>query len=271
MVPSPDRSSKIKRMWVQYFAISVLLILERLPFSRIDKIPPFRPRNRLTLWYFAQNHLISLAATGLLAILFMTGAFPYAPRSTIPAILEYAIVLVIADASIYVVHFAGHNLPFWWKVHRAHHSMRALDGITALHLHILEQLLTSALYVASCYLFVVVLRWPPLPVLWAYFTKGFWAMVIHSNVNISRKHWPGKLLGAVFMLPDTHRLHHMAAYEQMNIGNALTIWDRIRGTYMLPGSAPSQVIGYPEETNYFKSFREQLLFPFRPYKPDSGR
>jgi sterol desaturase/sphingolipid hydroxylase (fatty acid hydroxylase superfamily) len=87
-------------------------------------------------------------------------------------------------------------------------------------------------------------------------------MFNHGNVKLPR--WFDSFIRPVLVTPDMHLVHHSTATseQQSNYGFALTIWDRLFGTYR-PESAKgrdAQPIGLAE---YGDNRPEQLGWSFK--------
>jgi sterol desaturase/sphingolipid hydroxylase (fatty acid hydroxylase superfamily) len=141
--------------------------------------------------------------------------------------LEAALAFIILDFAVWLQHVAMHRWPLLWRMHAVHHSDRDLDATTALRFHPLE-LIVSTLYKSAC----VALLGVPLLVALAF---ELWlnanALFNHSNIRLPR--WFDRILRKLLVTPDMHLVHHsvVPADQRHNYGFALTIWDRVFGTY----------------------------------------
>ena len=134
-----------------------------------------------------------------------------------------------------------HRFAFFWRMHAVHHSDRDLDVTTALRFHPFE-LIVSTLYKSA----IVVLLGVPVIVALAF---ELWlnanALFNHSNVRLPSK--IDRILRVFLITPDTHLVHHSVAVaeQKSNFGFALSIWDRLFGTYRAESAvgAENQKIG----------------------------
>jgi sterol desaturase/sphingolipid hydroxylase (fatty acid hydroxylase superfamily) len=108
-----------------------------------------------------------------------------------------------------------------------HHSDRDLDATTALRFHPFE-LIVSTLYKSA---WVALLGVPVLVALAFELWLNLNALFNHSNIKLPPRadNWLRRLL----VTPDMHLVHHsiISSDQRRNYGFALTIWDRIFGTY----------------------------------------
>lgn len=138
------------------------------------------------------------------------------------------LAFVILDFAVWFQHVLLHRIPLFWRAHKVHHSDRDLDVTTALRFHPFE-LIISTLYKSIW----VILLGVPLPVALAF---ELWlngnAMFNHSNINLPR--WLDRLIRPIIVTPDMHLVHHSIdrSEQNHNYGFALTIWDRLAGTYL---------------------------------------
>jgi sterol desaturase/sphingolipid hydroxylase (fatty acid hydroxylase superfamily) len=126
-------------------------------------------------------------------------------------------------------------------MHAVHHSDRDLDVTTALRFHPFE-LIVSTFYKSA----IVALLGVPLVVALAF---ELWlnanALFNHSNIRLPKN--LDRMLRIFFVTPDMHLVHHsvIVAEQKTNFGFALSIWDRLFGTYCAESNvgADNQKIG----------------------------
>jgi sterol desaturase/sphingolipid hydroxylase (fatty acid hydroxylase superfamily) len=148
---------------------------------------------------------------------------------------------VVLDFAVWLQHFAMHRFPFFWRMHAVHHSDRDLDVTTALRFHPFE-LIASTFYKSA----MVALLGVPLAVALAF---ELWlnanALFNHSNIRLPKN--LDRMLRIFFVTPDMHLVHHsvIVAEQKTNFGFALSIWDRLFGTYCAVSTvgADNQKIG----------------------------
>lgn len=144
-----------------------------------------------------------------------------------PAWVELALTLVVLDAAIYWQHRLLHLLPWFWRLHRVHHTDTTLDASSALRFHPLEILLSLGIKCAV----VVAVGASPLAVLLFEILLSSFALVTHANLPL-----PARMDRAIRLLlvtPAMHRIHHSTHVDeqQRNFGFHLSVWDRLFGSY----------------------------------------
>jgi sterol desaturase/sphingolipid hydroxylase (fatty acid hydroxylase superfamily) len=240
-------------------AAIVIALLERVPTLRVQPA-------RLLRRYVATDvlHLlIGFVALGWLGAWYFTAAADHAaglgaPRAAwaaVPFAAQAAAALLAIDLGNYLVHVLMHRSDVLWEFHKTHHSSRHLDWLAAFRSHVVEQLLRRALA-------PVLLVLAGVPVDAAVTAAGVflvWAMFIHSNLRL-----PLGLLEPIFVTPQLHRVHHAPATAERNLGNVLTCWDRLLGTFVAAGPAADAPLGLPRERDtYPQTWGAQLVRPWR--------
>ncbi|WP_340587458.1 sterol desaturase family protein [Erythrobacter alti] len=212
-------------------AAFVLLILVEIaiPFRRA--VLPRGRRWFTNLALFA----IDTAAVRLLIPLAMVGAAVLAAERgwgllnlvELPAWLAFAVTLLALDLALYVQHWATHRVPLLWRLHRVHHSDRDFDVTTAARFHPAEIVLSMAYKCAV----VITLGAPVLAVF--VFEAGFAVATLFTHANFSLPAKLDRIVRKMLVTPTMHRIHHSARMEETNsnYGTALTLWDRLFGTY----------------------------------------
>lgn len=144
-----------------------------------------------------------------------------------PWLAEAAIAFIILDFAVWLQHLAMHRNPWLWRLHAVHHSDRDLDVTTALRFHPFE-LIVSTLYKSA---WVALLGVPVLVALAFEVWLNANALFNHSNIKLPRR--ADQWLRRVIVTPDMHLVHHsiIPSDQHHNYGFALTIWDRLFGTY----------------------------------------
>jgi sterol desaturase/sphingolipid hydroxylase (fatty acid hydroxylase superfamily) len=199
--------------------------------------------NRLTTWLLAR-----LVAVPLVALWASDQGYGILNAIALPAWAEILIAFIALDFAMWVQHLATHKIPLLWRMHMVHHADRDLDVSTAIRFHPFE-IMVSTLWKALC---VVTLGVPALVFLAFEAWLGANALFNHSNVELPR--WLDRAIRPFLVTPDLHLVHHSTAIgeQQSNYGFALTIWDRLFGTYKDESAfgREAQPIGmgeYPDE------------------------
>jgi sterol desaturase/sphingolipid hydroxylase (fatty acid hydroxylase superfamily) len=204
------------------------------------------PRWRTHALFFVSNaamgRLLSfLVVVGVAANWADTHQFGALNVVALPFWAEAAIAFIILDFTVWFQHFLMHRSPLLWRMHAVHHSDRDLDVTTALRFHPFE-LIISTFYKSA----IVALLGVPLLVALAF---ELWlnanALFNHSNIRLPRK--LDRMLRSFLVTPDMHLVHHsnLVDDQKHNFGFALTVWDRLFGTYRTESilGAENQKIG----------------------------
>jgi sterol desaturase/sphingolipid hydroxylase (fatty acid hydroxylase superfamily) len=240
-------------------AALTILLLERLPTLRLRPARLLRRYVATDLLYLATGFV----GLGVLGGWYFTAAADHAaalgaPRAVwaaLPFPVQVVVALVAIDLGNYLVHLLMHRSDFLWEFHKAHHSSLQLDGLAAFRSHIGEQVLRRALA-------PVVLVLAGVPVDAALTAAGVftaWAMFIHSNLRL-----PLGVFEPVLITPRLHRVHHAVATAERNLGNVLTCWDRLLGTFVTTGPSADAPLGLPRERDtYPQTWGAQFVQPWR--------
>lgn len=143
------------------------------------------------------------------------------------------------DFTRFAVHYALHRVPVLWAFHKFHHSAETLTPLTVMRTHPVEGLIFTArsavVQGVSIALFVFLFG-NQVDLLTIFgvniFVVSFHALgsnLRHSHVSIRYPRAVERLL----MSPAQHQLHHSEAERHFdrNFGVALSLWDRIFGSF----------------------------------------
>ena len=121
-----------------------------------------------------------------------------------------------------------HKVPFLWRFHRVHHADLDIDVTTAIRFHPVEIAASMVLKIGLVYL----LGPPALGIILFEIILNGTAMFNHANIRIPLG--IDGFLRRFLVTPDMHRVHHSVtrAEHDSNYGFALSIWDRVFGTYV---------------------------------------
>jgi sterol desaturase/sphingolipid hydroxylase (fatty acid hydroxylase superfamily) len=211
-------------------------------FALFASIEMLRPRRKLALkrqsrWITHGIFFISNAAIGrLLAFGIGVGiAANWAEQQNFglfhltywPWWVEAFLAFILLDFAVWFQHMAMHKVPLLWRAHRVHHSDPDMDVTTALRFHPFE-LIVSILYKSA---WVAVLGVPVTIALAFELWLSANALFNHSNITLTR--WLDQMVRPILVTPDMHLVHHSTDEREQhkNYGFALTIWDRMAGTY----------------------------------------
>jgi sterol desaturase/sphingolipid hydroxylase (fatty acid hydroxylase superfamily) len=168
---------------------------------------------------------------------------------------------LLLDLAVYMQHVVFHHVPWFWRLHRVHHADTQFDVTTAIRFHPVEILL-SLVWKAAV---IIVFGIPALAVLVFEIVLNASAMFSHANVRLPSS--IDRVLRAIVVTPDMHRVHHSVVPREINtnFGFNLSVWDRLFGTYLQAAQQDARVMpfGLPSyQLPETSSLAWLLLFPF---------
>lgn len=189
-----------------------------------------------------------------------------------PFVVALAVTFLARSLGAWGVHYAMHNVPLLWRVHRVHHTDTHLDVSTTVRFHPLEFLISAPVAV----IIVMALGLPPAAImLFELFDAG---IAVFSHANIRLPAGLERLVNRIIITPNMHRIHHSNVERETNsnYGATLVIWDRVFGTYRRKerDALARQKLGLDEvDENRASSLWFSLGLPFReiPPKMDQNR
>ncbi|TCV91255.1 sterol desaturase/sphingolipid hydroxylase (fatty acid hydroxylase superfamily) [Luteibacter rhizovicinus] len=245
----------------------IFVVIEKLfPLYKGQSI--FRFEWQTDMKHFAVNHFI--VGLALLVVNFLIHhAFGWLTNSdfqqfvrNIHFVPQLLLCILVADLSQYWTHRAYHEIPFFWRFHSVHHSVKTMDWLAGSRQHMLELIVTRVLVLAPLY----VLGFSE-GVMNAYIlVVGFQAVFNHANV-----HLPWGPLKYIVVTPDFHHWHHASDDEAIdkNYAAHYAFLDYLFGT------AVKSTKKFPEKYGVVgdympDGFVKQQMFPFRRAKKDVG-
>lgn len=162
--------------------------------------------------------------------------------------------MIVAEFGLYWAHRIAHEVPFFWRFHALHHSVKRLWVVNTGRFHIIDSLISIILGMA-----MLLAAGAPLEVIqWFSAIIAYFGLLTHCNVEM--RFGP---LSWFFNTPELHRWHHSMDLREgdKNYGENLMIWDQIFGSYYRDQNRrPPANIGIPSHMP--ERIRDQLLYPF---------
>ena len=239
---------------------TVFVLLEKLfPLNRTQVV--FRREWQTDLTHFGVNHLL----VGLLLLvvnffihrlLAWVGPAPFQQMvEHIPYLPQVLLCVLVADLMEYATHRAYHEVPWLWKFHAVHHSVKTLDWLAGSRLHLFEITATRVAVLAPLFL----LGFEKSVIDTYIIIVGFQAVFIHANIHLS---WgPLKYL---IVTPNFHHWHHSSEEEAIdrNYAAHFAFLDYLFGT------AVKTTREFPKEYGVVgdympEGYLKQQAFPFR--------
>jgi sterol desaturase/sphingolipid hydroxylase (fatty acid hydroxylase superfamily) len=144
-----------------------------------------------------------------------------------PLSLQAVAGVAVLDFFAWLCHVLLHKMAWGWRIHRVHHSDRAVDVTTALRQHpgeTLWRVLWRVLPVTTLGI--------PIPIVALYEMLSIAnALLAHANIAVPER--ADRIMRWAFVMPNMHKWHHSrnARETDTNYGNILSIWDRAFGTF----------------------------------------
>lgn len=173
------------------------------------------------------------------------------------------IFFIISDFVQWGVHNLLHRIPFLWKFHKVHHSVKEMGFAAHLRYHFGETLLYNSFkYITLSMLFGFQLEL---------------AFIVHAtaitigHLNHANLGWDYGPLKYILNNPKMHIWHHSKALPEshpkgMNFGISLSIWDYLFGTNYIPYEGRDIELGFEDDEGYAPGFFQQIIDPFKPDK-----
>ena len=240
-------------------------------FATIEIARPARTAPRGGRWVTnLALFAIDTLAVRLIVPLAMVGAAAWAAErgwgllnlADLPEWLGVLLAIVVLDLALYFQHWATHQVPLLWRLHKVHHVDPAFDVTTAARFHPIEIVLSMGYKMTV----VAALGLPVLGVFLFELVFNIATLFTHANFALPRA--LEKPVRALLVTPDMHRIHHSAIERETNsnYGTLLSGWDRVFGTYVGEASEGRQGLtigldGYQDRRP--NALGWSLLFPFR--------
>ncbi len=162
---------------------------------------------------------------------------------------------LILDFSVWGQHVLSHKIPFFWRLHRLHHSDVVMDVTTALRFHPFE-IIASLIFKASI---VALLGAPPELVFAFEVILGAGALFTHANIALPEP--VDRALRCLFGTPAMHLIHHNPnpVATISNYGFSFSFWDRLFGTYRADAPLPLLPSGSNIGLEHWRGPQDQTL------------
>ena len=183
---------------------------------------------------------------------------------------EVLLAMIVLDLAVYGQHVASHKIPLLWRLHKVHHTDVDFDVTTAVRFHPVEIALSMLWKIAV----TLIIGASPAAVLLFEVTLNGCAMFNHANIALPL--WLDRLVRALIVTPDMHRVHHSIhpSEHDSNYGFNLSLWDRLFRTYTAQprDGHLAMTIGQKNHLDENpKNLIWSLMLPFRQTKRDSDQ
>ena len=244
-------------------------------FALIEALVPRRTRTQprsnrwLTNWALTISNTLTLKVMAFLLPALAVGAAMDAGSNgwglfnklALGPVFETILAILIFDFAIWAQHLITHKVPLLWRLHRVHHADRDIDVTTAIRFHPVEIALSMLLKIGLVYL----LGPSAIAIILFEIILNSTAMFNHANMRLPLG--LDRILRLVLVTPDMHRVHHSTLRQEhdSNYGFALSIWDRLLGTYIAQPKAghDDMTIGLQWQDDRPSRLGWSLALPFR--------
>jgi len=176
-----------------------------------------------------------------------------------PVWAQLLIMFIITDFIQWNVHRMLHRVPWLWKFHQVHHSVKEMGFAAQFRFHFVETLV----YKSAQYIPLAMIGFGIEQFFVVHMFSVFIGHLNHANLD-----WSYGPLGYVLNNPRMHIWHHAKALPPkhkygMNFGLSLSIWDYLFGTAYVPKSGKDIEIGFDGDERFPHDFTGQLTYPFK--------
>lgn len=257
----------IKDTWLGLDWVVLDLMLYSVMYIPLERLFALRPQQATfryewatDLSYFFLNSLL-VQIVGLLtmkpAMIFFSWArieLLVNSVSGLPLIIQAPLCILAADLTQYWVHRAFHQVPLLWRFHAIHHSTEVMDWLAGSRLHFVDAIATRSLTYIPLYL----LGFSDIAIAVYVVVVVIQATFIHANVR-----WQFPWVQRWIATPCFHHWHHAAEPQAVDKNFAVhsPIWDRLFGTYYMPGRWPNRY-GLCGPRDVPSGWLRQFLYPF---------
>ncbi|WP_220272301.1 sterol desaturase family protein [Sphingorhabdus pulchriflava] len=178
--------------------------------------------SRFTVWLLAWIIAVPVAASWA-----ENNSIGLFNQIALPLWAEWLGAFLLLDFAMWLQHLLTHKVPLLWRFHKVHHADPDIDVSTAIRFHPGE-IAFSVIWKAGWVLLLGVAA-PIVIAFEAWLAAN--AAFNHGNIELPRS--IDRLVRPFLVTPDMHLVHHSTALkeQQSNYGFALTLWDRLCGTY----------------------------------------
>ena len=172
--------------------------------------------------------------------------------------LALLIFFVVADFIQWNTHRLLHTIPFLWKIHKTHHSVKEM-GFAA---HFRYNWMEPIVYKSILYLPLMLIGGFSLEDV---FIVHFFSIAI-GHLNHANIGWDYGFLKYIFNNPKMHIWHHskkMPSKYGANFGISLSLWDYLFKTNYIPKDGRDIELGFHDEKDFPKDFINQEIYPFK--------
>ncbi|WP_366184349.1 sterol desaturase family protein [Flavobacterium ovatum] len=178
--------------------------------------------------------------------------------SDLPTPWSLLIFFLISDFIQWNVHRLLHIVPFLWKIHQTHHSVKEM-GFAA---HFRYNWMEPIVYKSILYLPIMIIGGVNVQdVFIVHFISIAIGHLNHANIG-----WDYGYLKYILNNPKMHIWHHSKKLPNkygVNFGISLSLWDYLFGTNYIPSDGKNIELGFKNDHQFPQDFLEQELYPLK--------
>jgi len=208
------------------------------------------------IWSILANFVVLILALSYFAEMIEPYGHQLWP-DTWPATAQVFLFILLKDFLRYWYHRALHEVPFFWRFHKVHHSVERLYWLNGIRAHPVEIVGQAVFYAIP----IALLQPGPDIVMVSVLMQLSIGIFQHSNIGLKLGIWE-----YIFSIGDNHRYHHYPSeVGDSNYGGEFIVWDILFGTFHKPkGETPSDVIGISHAPYYPLTWMGLMIAPFLP-------
>ena len=176
-----------------------------------------------------------------------------------PIWLQILILFLVRDFTHWNIHRLLHRVPFLWRFHKVHHSVKEMGYAAHLRFHWME----SVIYNTIQFIPLAILGFTLDSYIGVYVATILIGHLNHANIKL-----PLGPLKYIFNNPQMHIWHHAKKIPEgykygCNYGLSLSVWDYIFKTAVIPKDGKDIELGFKGEGSFPKGFSGQVLYGFK--------
>lgn len=182
--------------------------------------------------------------------------------------------LMVYDFIFFLTHYIFHKVPFFWAIHKVHHSAEVLTPLTRYREHVVAEpfwLAGSAFsygFVAGLFAYLFdgnITEMTIMNISFFMLLFGITGSFRHYHVQMHYPKWLSRWLHS----PAMHHVHHsyLEKHWDVNFAAITSVWDRLFGVLYVPEKDEYTPWGLPpEKQKHYRSFWQNMLGPFKDWR-----
>ena len=178
--------------------------------------------------------------------------------SKYPKIISLLIFFIVTDFVQWNTHRILHRVPFLWKFHKIHHSVKEMGFAAHLRYNWLEPVVYKSL------------QYIPIALIGGFSIQD--VFIVHfititiGHLNHANLGWDYGVFKYVFNNPKMHIWHHSKEFHNKygsNFALSLSVWDYIFKTDYIPKDGRDIELGFQGDEDFPDQFIKQQIYPLQ--------